>query len=36
LFDRETLTWQITDHFGYNHPALAPEEICFVPPVERE
>jgi LysM repeat protein len=36
LFDRETLTWQITDHFGYNHPALAPEEICFVPAVERE
>lgn len=31
LFDTETLTWQITDHFGYNHPALAPEQICFVP-----
>ncbi len=23
--------WQITDHFGYNHPALAAEQICFVP-----
>jgi LysM repeat protein/tetratricopeptide (TPR) repeat protein len=31
LFDEETLTWQITDHFGYNHPALAPEQVCFVP-----
>jgi LysM repeat protein len=34
IFDRETLAWQITDHFGYNHPALAPEQICFVPPAE--
>ncbi|MFO7634776.1 MAG: LysM domain-containing protein [Caldilinea sp.] len=31
LFDKETLTWQITDHFGYNHPALAPEQVCFIP-----
>ena len=31
IFDEETLTWQITDHFGYNHPALAPEQVCFVP-----
>lgn len=31
LFDEETLTWQITDHFGYNHPALAPEQVCFIP-----
>ena len=23
--------WQITDHFGYNHPALAAEQVCFVP-----
>ncbi len=23
--------WQITDHFGYNHPALAAEQICFAP-----
>ena len=34
IFDRETLAWQITDHFGYNHPALAPEQICFVPPTQ--
>ncbi len=31
IFDEETVTWQITDHFGYNHPALGPEQICFVP-----
>ena len=31
IFDKETLTWQITDHFGYNHPALAPEQVCFTP-----
>lgn len=31
IFDKETLTWQITDHFGYNHPALAPEQVCFAP-----
>jgi hypothetical protein len=31
IFDKETLTWQITDHFGYNHPALAPEQVCFIP-----
>ncbi len=23
--------WQITDHFGYSHPALATEQIAFVP-----
>ena len=23
--------WQITDHYGYNHPALAAEQICYVP-----
>jgi predicted TPR repeat methyltransferase len=32
LFDRDTVTWQITDHFGYNHPALAAEQVCFIPP----
>ena len=31
IFDQETLSWQITDHFGYNHPALAPEQVCFTP-----
>jgi LysM repeat protein len=23
--------WQITDHYGFDHPALAAEQICFVP-----
>lgn len=23
--------WQITDHYGYNHPALAAEQICYSP-----
>ena len=31
IFDNETTTWQMTDHFGINHPALGPEQICFVP-----
>jgi LysM repeat protein len=31
VFDKETVTWQITDHFGYNHPALGGEQLCFVP-----
>ncbi|MEM7134654.1 MAG: LysM peptidoglycan-binding domain-containing protein [Chloroflexota bacterium] len=22
--------WQITDHYGYNHPALAAQQICFI------
>ena len=30
IFDKETVTWQITDHFGYNHPALGSEQLCFV------
>jgi hypothetical protein len=34
IFDRETITWQVTDHFGTDHPPLAPEEMCFVPRVE--
>jgi hypothetical protein len=36
FFDRDTVTWQITDHFGYNHPALAAEQVCFVPPAEAQ
>ncbi len=24
--------WQVTDQFGYDHPALAAQQICFVPP----
>ncbi len=31
VFDDETVTWQLTDHFGTDHPPLAPEEMCFVP-----
>lgn len=31
FFDANELTWQITDHFGYNHPALAAKQLCFVP-----
>ena len=23
--------WKITDHFGYNHPALPAQQICYVP-----
>jgi hypothetical protein len=23
--------WQITDHYGYNHPALAPDLVCYAP-----
>lgn len=29
--DENDLIWQITDHYGYNHPALAPEQICYQP-----
>jgi LysM repeat protein len=25
------MLWQITDHFGYNHPALAAEQLCYAP-----
>lgn len=31
IFDEETDLWQITDHFGYNHPALAAEQLCYQP-----
>ncbi|MBU6351917.1 MAG: hypothetical protein KGS73_17410 [Chloroflexi bacterium] len=34
IFDRETITWQMTDHFGINYPALGPEQICYAPQVE--
>jgi len=30
LTDNDEL-WQITDHYGFNHPALAAEQICFIP-----
>lgn len=31
IFDENSDLWQITDHYGYNHPALAAEQICYVP-----
>lgn len=31
FFSADPLLWQVTDHFGYNHPALGPDQICFVP-----
>ncbi|MCL4859052.1 MAG: LysM peptidoglycan-binding domain-containing protein [Caldilineaceae bacterium] len=31
IFTENAMNWQITDHFGYNHPALAAEQICFQP-----
>lgn len=31
IFDANEDLWQITDHYGYNHPALAAEQLCFVP-----
>ncbi|MCB0139328.1 MAG: hypothetical protein KDE50_05405, partial [Caldilineaceae bacterium] len=31
IFDDHPELWQITDQFGYNHPALAAEQICFIP-----
>ena len=31
LFEENADLWQITDHFGINHPALAAEQVCYVP-----
>jgi hypothetical protein len=31
IFEENPELWQITEHFGYNHPALAAEQLCFVP-----
>lgn len=31
IFEDDEDLWQITDHFGYNHPALAAEQVCYVP-----
>ncbi|MCB0188527.1 MAG: hypothetical protein KDE31_29855, partial [Caldilineaceae bacterium] len=31
IFEENEKLWQITDNYGYNHPALAAEQICFVP-----
>ncbi|MEX1019553.1 MAG: LysM domain-containing protein [Litorilinea sp.] len=29
--DATPALWQVTDQYGYNHPVLAAEQICFVP-----
>lgn len=29
--DAEPMLWQVTDQFGYDHPALGADQICFVP-----
>ncbi len=31
IFTGNAMLWQITDHFGYNHPTLAAEQICYQP-----
>ncbi len=31
IFEENEELWQITDNYGYNHPALAAEQICYVP-----
>lgn len=31
IFVENDELWQVTDHFGFSHPALAAEAICFVP-----
>lgn len=31
ILDENELLWQITNHYGYNHPALAAEQVCFRP-----
>ena len=36
IFEENEELWQITDHFGYDHPALAAEQICFTPQVNGE
>ena len=28
--------WQVTDQYGYDHPALAAEQVCFAPATEAE
>lgn len=32
IFDKNDDLWLVTDQYGYNHPALAAQQICFVPP----
>ncbi len=31
IFEVDSKLWQVTDNYGYDHPALAAEQICFVP-----
>ncbi|MBX3012862.1 MAG: LysM peptidoglycan-binding domain-containing protein [Caldilineaceae bacterium] len=31
IFTENSALWQITDHYGYNHPALAAEQVCYMP-----
>lgn len=31
IIEENAEVWQITDHYGYNHPALAAQQICFAP-----
>jgi hypothetical protein len=31
IFEENEALWQITDNYGYNHPALAAEQVCYVP-----
>lgn len=31
IFDATPELWQVTDQYGYNHPVLAAEQICFAP-----
>jgi len=31
LFNQNVDLWKVTDQFGYNHPALAAEQICYIP-----
>ncbi len=30
-FDTTPALWQVTDQFGYDHPALGADQICYVP-----
>jgi hypothetical protein len=31
IFEENEALWQVTDNYGYNHPALAAEQVCFAP-----
>lgn len=31
IFTGNDALWQITDHYGFNHPALAAEQLCYAP-----